>query len=312
MSESRSIAALVGLAIGDALGSPVEFRARDSFPPIIDMIGGGPFNLKAGQWTDDTSMALAMTDALIEAKRFDAHLIMENFYQWYKHGVYSSKDYCFDIGITTSNAIKKYEESLNPFAGNTNEMNAGNGSIMRLAPIPIYYQESLTDLVNFSVLSSMLTHSTTEVLDAVAYFSMLIYAAIRGYDKDYILENYTPDTILDYGYEITHGPILDIINGRYKNKKRNRIQSSTYVLHTLEAALWAFYHSSTFEEGALLCVNLGDDSDTVTSVYGQIAGPYYDLDGIPQKWKNCLHEFEYIFNQGNRLYQNRFQPESIE
>ena len=130
---------LVGLAVGDAIGTTVEFKERGSFAPVTDLVGGGPFNLKAGQWTDDTSMALCLAKSLLISKGFDANDLMSRFCRWWNEGYLSSTGECFDIGVTVSESLLSYTLSGNPFSGSTDPMSAGNGSIMRLAPIPMFF-----------------------------------------------------------------------------------------------------------------------------------------------------------------------------
>jgi ADP-ribosyl-[dinitrogen reductase] hydrolase len=135
----RSLGAMVGLAVGDALGTTVEFRPPGSFTPLADIVGGGPFNLKPGQWTDDTSMALCLAESLIECRGFDPGDQMTRYVRWWREGHLSSNGRCFDIGITVRTALSEFERSGNPFSGSTDEYSAGNGCTMRLAPIPIAY-----------------------------------------------------------------------------------------------------------------------------------------------------------------------------
>ena len=149
MSElsQRMRGCLLGLAAGDAVGTSVEFARRGSFTPLTDMIGGGPFHLKPGQWTDDTSMALCLASSLVERRGFDARDQMERYWDWYRNGTFSSTGRCFDIGATTQQALQRYKETGEPFSGSTDPYSAGNGSIMRLAPVAMaYYPDRDVDL----------------------------------------------------------------------------------------------------------------------------------------------------------------------
>jgi ADP-ribosyl-[dinitrogen reductase] hydrolase len=128
--------------VGDAVGTTVEFKARGSFSPITDMVGGGPFGLQPGQWTDDTSMALCLATSLITKNGFDPADQMDRYWEWYKNGYLSSTGDCFDIGNTVRQALEKYKYTGDPFSGNKAANAAGNGSLMRLAPVPLYYTES--------------------------------------------------------------------------------------------------------------------------------------------------------------------------
>jgi ADP-ribosyl-[dinitrogen reductase] hydrolase len=130
----RSRGCLLGLAVGDALGTTLEFKPPGTFTPITDMLGGGPFNLKPGQWTDDTSLALCLAESLIECRGFNPKDQMERYVRWWKEGHLSSTGTCFDIGNTTRAALSAFLKTGNPMSGPTDAYSAGNGSLMRLAP----------------------------------------------------------------------------------------------------------------------------------------------------------------------------------
>jgi ADP-ribosyl-[dinitrogen reductase] hydrolase len=294
--------ALLGLAIGDALGTTLEFRRPGTFTPITDIVGGGPFRLNAGEWTDDTSMALCLADSLIEKGEFDPLDQMEKYLKWYKHGYNSSNGVCFDIGNATRYSLNKFENTGKPYCGDTDRDQAGNGSIMRLAPIPIMYYNDVEKLNKFSALSSDTTHSSPQCLDACVFMSNIISGAILGLSKEELLSpnfslipNYWSESPLDW-------TIDEILKGSYKEKEPPKIYGSGYVVKTLEAVLWAFYHTNDFESGALKVVNLGDDADTTGVVYGQIAGAFYGLDGIPEKWLEKLHWRKEIEEKAEKLY----------
>src|SRR6185295_11989560 len=137
--EERFRGCLLGLAVGDAVGTTLEFRRRGTFEPLTDMVGGGPFGLLPGQWTDDTSMALCLATSLVERDGFDARDQMERYCWWADRGYLSSTGKCFDIGNTVASALRRYQRDGNPYAGSRDQNSAGNGCIMRLAPIPMYF-----------------------------------------------------------------------------------------------------------------------------------------------------------------------------
>ena len=161
---------LLGLAAGDALGTILEFTTPGSFEPISDMIGGGPFQLAPGEWTDDTSMALCLADSLIEKKDFDPIDQLERYVRWYREGYLSSNGRCFDIGGTVAAALRRFENSKEPYPGGQDEMSAGNGSMMRLAPVPMFYARHPREAMDRSGESSKTTHSTVVCIDACRYF----------------------------------------------------------------------------------------------------------------------------------------------
>ena len=293
---------LLGLAAGDALGTTIEFKSPGTFTPVKDIMGGGPFRLKAGEWTDDTSMALCLAESLIECKGFDPSDQMERYVRWYHTGHLSSNGRCFDIGTTVHTALSKFERTGEPFSGSTDPHSAGNGSIMRLAPVPLFYARSPRAAIEQSGESSRTTHGAPTAVDACRYLGALIVGAVKGVSKDELLSNhYSPIA----GYWTEH-PLVDKIDeiaaGAFRQRNPPAIQGSGYVVSSLEAALWAFYRSKSFEDGALLAVNLGDDADTTGAVYGQLAGAFYGEQGIPQAWRSKLAHRELIEGYAERLF----------
>jgi ADP-ribosyl-[dinitrogen reductase] hydrolase len=288
MSSDRLLGALLGLACGDALGTTLEFKAPGTFEPITDMIGGGPFGLKPGDWTDDTSMALCLAASLVECRGFDAKDQMDRYCRWSDQGYMSSNGWCFDIGNTVATALRKYERTGNPFSGSTDPYTAGNGSLMRLAPVAIYYFKDPEAAVHYAAESSRTTHGATPAVDACRYFCGLLIGAFQGKDKEELLAP------LDADSNCFCAPIAEIAAGSFKRKDPPEIVGNGYVARSLEAALWAFYHGNAFRDGALRAVNLGNDADTTGAIYGQIAGAYYGASGIPEKWINRLAKLEEI------------------
>lgn len=292
--QDRFRGALLGMATGDALGTTLEFTTPGSFVPLTDMVGGGPFRLQAGQWTDDTSMGLCLAESLIHSNGFDASDQMKRYVNWWRHGYLSSTGECFDIGITTSTALRQFERSGNPFSGSTAPNSAGNGSIMRLAAVPLWYADDFERGVRFSAESSRTTHGAPACIDACRYLGGLIIGAVRGLSKTELLAPYFT-LVPDYWHDHPLVPeIAEIAAGSFRHRQPPAIKGSGYVVKSLEAALWAFYHSDNFRDGALLAVNLGDDADTTGAVYGQLAGAYYGASGIPQAWREKLAMYELI------------------
>jgi ADP-ribosyl-[dinitrogen reductase] hydrolase len=277
----RARGCLLGLAVGDAVGTTLEFKPRGSFQPITDILGGGPFHLRAGQWTDDTSMALCLAASLVERKGFDAADQMERYSKWLHDGYMSSAGRCFDIGNTTMQAIQTYRQTGNPSSGLDWMNMAGNGSLMRLAPIPLFYFPDLDQTVNFALESSRTTHAALECLDACRLFAGMLLHALSGRGKDEILSK--------TNVALSAPKILAIAEGAYRLKSIDQIQGTGYVVDCLEAALWCFDKTETFEAAILQAANLGDDADTTAAVCGQIAGAHYGESGIPAHWLQRLH-----------------------
>jgi ADP-ribosyl-[dinitrogen reductase] hydrolase len=293
---------LLGLAAGDALGTTLEFKPPGSFAPIQDMIGGGPFDLSAGEWTDDTSMALCLAESLIEQKGFDPKDQMRRYVKWWKNGHLSSTGECFDIGNATSSALSRFLRTGDPMSGSTDPNSAGNGSIMRLAPIPMLYASDPIRAIEFAAENSRTTHGAVTAVDACRYFAALITGALGGAAKEDLLSNHFSPIA---GYWKDHplvAEIREIAHGSFKVKEPPLIKGTGYVVRSLEAAIWAFHKSSSFGEGCLMAANLGDDSDTTAAVYGQLAGAYYGESGIPANWLEKLALRETITQFANKLY----------
>lgn len=279
---------LLGLAAGDALGATLEFEIPGSFLPINDMIGGGPHDLEPGQWTDDTSMALCLAESLIECSGFDPVDQLERYCRWWRQGHWSSKGHCFDIGNTTRDALSRFQRTGIGYGGSNSPLSAGNGSIMRLAPVPLYYARQPGRAIHWAGNSSRTTHGVTEAVDACRYLAALIVGAVHGVTKEELLSSqYSP--VPGLWQQAPLAPkIADIAAGSFRSKHPPEIRGSGYVVESLEAALWAFQAGSSFREGALLAVNLGDDADTTGAVYGQLAGAFCGVEDIPEGWREKI------------------------
>lgn len=293
---------LLGLALGDALGTSVEFKSRGSFVPLTDIVGGGPFKLKAGEWTDDTSMALCLADSLIANGDHNPRDQMDRYLRWRDEGENSSKDFCFDIGNTVNLALLEYEQTGNPYAGSDEKYSAGNGSLMRLAPIILFYGPGKTknadDAIYFAGKTSQTTHKEHRCIDACKVLAWLVYHAIAGTYKN---KNLLLNNVAKAFKNELHHEIQNIIDGSYKTKTENQIKGTGFVVDSLEAAIWSFYHSSNFRDGALLAANLGDDADTTAAIYGQIAGAFYGSSQLPTDWLKKLHQCEHIEELAKQL-----------
>ncbi len=296
---------LLGLATGDALGTTLEFRPPGSFEPIADMVGGGPFRLEPGMWTDDTSMALCLAESLIECKAFDPEDQMCRYVRWYQEGHLSSNGYCFDIGNTTGEALERFIETGQAYAGATNAYSAGNGSLMRLAPVPMYFAQNAEDAIAHSANSSGTTHGAIEAVDACRYFGGLLVGALNGEAKDALLGDHYCPTPGYWARQPLTDKITEIAGGSFKRKSPPDIRGTGYVVESLEAALWAFHSSQSFDEGTLMAANLGDDADTTAAIYGQIAGAYYGAEAIPPKWRSKLAHRELITEMADSLHRQR-------
>jgi ADP-ribosylglycohydrolase len=303
--KSRYEGVLLGLAAGDALGTTVEFKPPGSFEPMTDMVGGGPFHLTRGAWTDDTSLALCLAESLITCQGFDARDQMDRYTRWWREGHLSSTGFCFDIGGTTVQSLQRYARTGEPFAGSTDVRAAGNGSLMRLAPAPLFFAADPEKAVRMSADSSRTTHGALACVDACRYYGGLIVGAVSGASKEELLSpRYAPVANL-WAQEPLCAEIDEVACGSFLRKEPPAIIGSGHVVKALEAALWAFSRSTNFKDGCLLAVNLGDDADTTGAIYGQLAGAYYGAEGIPERWSECLVQVELIRETAGGLYERR-------
>ncbi|RVD76655.1 ADP-ribosylglycohydrolase family protein [Pseudomonas koreensis] len=285
--------ALLGLACGDAVGTSVEFKPRGSFQPLTDMVGGGPFHLKPGQWTDDTSMALCLAESLLNKNTFDAADQMGRYLNWWQWGYLSSTGDCFDIGLTVSQALSQYQLSGQPFAGATDPYTAGNGSLMRLAPVVLFYFPDIQHIRQFASDSSRTTHAAPEAIECCQLFAEQIGKALLGASKAE-LRRLPLSTF-------TQPKVTALARGDYLAKSVSEIRGSGYSVESLEAALWSFHHTDSFAAAILQAANLGDDADTTAAIVGQLAGAYYGVRAIPAHWLEMLHEGEEIAATADRL-----------
>mgnify|MGYP001083345794 CR=1 FL=1 len=281
MHVDRALGAFVGLAIGDALGAPVEFYPRGRFTPLTDMREGGKFKMRMGEWTDDTAMALCLAESLIEVNGFDPVDQMERYWRWGNEGHHSTRTHAFGVGKTVARALGQYKRTGEPYSGSTDPRSAGNGSIMRLAPVVLYYLQNYDEAIHFARESSRTTHQAPEALECCAVLAHILCKAISGTDKK-------SDLFSGLSIPEASDRIQSVIHCGYIQKDESEISGSGYVVESLEAALWAFETTHSFESAVLKAANLGDDADTTAAVCGQIAGAYYGYHAIPSTWLDVL------------------------
>ncbi|CAF1029346.1 unnamed protein product [Didymodactylos carnosus] len=328
----RIAGSMLGMAIGDALGAHVEFRPHSFLQqyPVEQLLGGGTWGLNAGQWTDDTSMALCLAISLIVKRNHDAYDQMVRYKWWWKNGYMSSTGHCFDIGDATKESLQKFMDKQKTF-GKVHEKSeeqmdllsdedsklfeseqstlcsdegvAGNGALMRLAPIPLFFYRSPYYAIRYAGESALLTHGDVRAKHACRYYAALIVGALRGFKKDDLLAEQFYHDRQNEGWfgegadAVLHQDIQKIADGSFKREGgyADGIRGTGYIVSSLEAALWAFWSDdNSFEKGALLAVNLGDDTDTTASIYGQLAGAYYKFNELPQKWLDKIHAKDFI------------------
>ncbi|KAJ1311063.1 hypothetical protein OPQ81_009567 [Rhizoctonia solani] len=291
--ESRIKGSLWGLAVGDALGAPYEFRHRGTYVPSKDMVVCTTFShngkpLPAGSWTDDTSMQLCLAQSLSSTGgELDWVDAARRWVSWWKHGYMSVIGTCFDIGVNTRLSLLSYSKLINPEhprPTHTPNMHpeieaSGNGSLMRLSPVPAALHRNPSLAIKTASLQSKITHASPLCVDSSKERKQ------RVLNSDFTpFSDGTPIPLESAEIMALHK------RHPYKEKSVVDIKTSGYVLATLEAALWALWHTDTFEEGLMLLLPLGDDVDTVGAVYGELAGACYGYDEIPTRWLDGLQK----------------------
>lgn len=303
----RARGALLGLAVGDALGATLEFEPRDAHPHHTEMLGGGPYILAPGQWTDDTAMALALADSLLAAREqgapgdFNPRDLAERFVAWWRKGEYSCTGSCFDIGMTTAAALARFEQTGDPYAGSSNPRDAGNGSVMRVAPVALFALDDAEAADRSARDQSLITHAAPQAVEACAFFVQLLRAAIQGQTDVLRPRDWAGDAA-----------IRAIATGSWRSKPRSEIRSTGFVIDTLEAALWSIGSTDSFEDALVLAVNLGGDADTVGAVTGQLAGALYGACAIPERWFMPLAWRDRIAATADQLLSDRSSRHALE
>lgn len=279
-----------GCLVGDALGAPVEFKSRDTFPEVREMQPCLHFETPTGAFTDDGSMMLCLAAALVYMNGYhDPHTVLSHYMAWYHEGYMSATGHCFDIGRTTQMALEQFDVHGYTRARTSAEHMAGNGSLMRIAPIPLLFGTDEEMMWKLAVNESNTTHSNKVASWCCAVWSTLVAKALKGATKEKLLE--TLQSLTNVPESCERFPALE-----FQKKTRKEIESTGYVVHTMESALWAFFGTDTFEEGLIQIVNLGEDADTGGAVFGTLAGAFYGYNAIPSRWLDALQKREMVEN----------------
>jgi ADP-ribosyl-[dinitrogen reductase] hydrolase len=291
--RTRFEGCFIGLAVGDALGTTLEFTPPGGgrLAPLAGMAGGGPFGLAPGQWTDDTSMALCLAESLIACDGFDPKDQLERYLRWWQLGENSSTGICFDIGSTTATALRHYQLTGQKTADVPSY--ASNGSLMRLAPAILRYADAGATAEEMAAASSRTTHSHADAVAACRYLARLVVGALSGAEKHVVLE--APATDLT-------PTVAEVAAGSYLWRDPPAIRGTGQAVRCLEAALWAFHRTETFADAVLAAANLGEDADTTAAVCGQLAGAYYGVGGVPAEWRTVLQDAAKITRLADQLF----------
>jgi ADP-ribosylglycohydrolase len=292
----RAVGALVGLACGDAVGTTLEFERPGTFTPITGMVGGGPFGLADGAWTDDTSMALCLAESLLDTGGMDLTDQLRRYLLWWDDGYLSSTGRCFDIGATTARQLSRYRTTGEPVDPRPDDEVAPNGSLMRLAPVPIRWHADPEEAADRAAESSRSTHPATRPVDACRVLAAMTAALIDGTPAEEVL---APGF---WRWGPLHPAIDEVARGSWRPKQPPDVRGTGYCVDALEAALWAVGASGGFAEAVLRAANLGDDADTTAAIAGQLAGARWGASGIPAAWRDRLVLSERITELASGLF----------
>jgi ADP-ribosylglycohydrolase len=295
--RERFQGALMGLAVGDALAAHTQFRKPGTFAPVGDILGGGPFDLPRGAWTDDTAMALLLAESLLERDGFDGHDQVQRFARWQREGHGSATGQCVGIAANVAKSLATAQYKRQPFSGSHDPEQLDKDPLTRVAPVVMFYFADLAAAISRSAEAARITAQAPLVLDCVRLLAAMLHQALSGRDKASILKPprdswATPNTRLE---------VMALYDGLYRRRPPADITGGGHILHSLEAALWAFHASDSFREGALMAANLGRDSDVVTATYGALAGAHHGVSAIPGIWRNSLMKKEVVMETADRV-----------
>ena len=326
---SKAIASILGGAIGDALGVYQEtFPCSNDLDKIHERVlqhrkslvalqtayrSGGPWakqghEMKAGEWTDDTAMMLCLTDSILVTGSINIGDLVSRFVAWWNTGYNSSQGIAVGLGGNIRKAILSFDpKDPDRLVGGTDpSKDAGNGSLMRLAPVPVYWHADLNEAIAMARLQTAATHNVTECLDGSALMTFFVWHAINGVSKDKLF-----DTLV-YCPGLSHEEIkeLTLPDAAWRSKESDQIRTLPgRCLWSLEAALWCVYSTNSFKDALIKAVNLGGDADTVASITGQMAGAIYGTESIPRNWMSGLRHGDKIAERAIALFNHeKFDP----
>lgn len=297
--HNQYLDAIIGHAVGDAMGFPTEFSKREELlkNPVLEMIDSPDVGQPAGSWSDDTAMEIATIDSFIHKKCFDYKDIMDRWVKWISESEYTPTGVTFDIGRTCLKAIKKYCNGTEPLrCGSTSINENGNGSLMRILPVALYaYTRNLDDISIQRLTDEMssLTHAHEVSRLGCYIYVRFIICLLKGYTKE---EVYNYIQSLDYSsYSLNSINLYTrILNATIKNQAIDSIKSTGYIVDTLECALWIFMNAMNYKESIIASTNIGGDTDTIGAIVGSMSGIYYGFESIPSKWLDKLQRKQYL------------------
>ena len=298
---------LYGVCVGDALGVPVEFESREYLKNnlVTKMGSGGVHDQGIGVWSDDSSLTFCLAESIVEG--YDIHRLASKFIKWKNEGYWTATGEVFDIGNTTRQSIINLSKGVHPnLAGGQNEIDNGNGSLMRILPLALLIKDlSIEKRFDLVKEVSSITHAHNRSVISCFYYLEFALQLMEGKDKFEIYENLkktVPEFLNSnkiYSVELTH--IDRLINDNINELEEDAIQSGGYVIQTLEASIWCLLTSDTYEDSVLQAVNLGGYTDTTGAVTGGLAGLFYGYAAIPKSWIMPILKKEEIDELINRF-----------
>ena len=297
--ENKIYGGLFGFCVGDALGVPVEFSTREERKkdPIKEMRAYGTYHQPFGTWSDDTSLTICLIDAI--NRGYSIKRVAENFVNFYEKGYFTPYGEVFDIGNSTRNSIIKICTGKNPIdCGGRAEIDNGNGSLMRILPIAFYGKKlNGQELMKLTEEVSSLTHGHNRSKLACIIYVEFAIQIILGYEKEEALDRtivfINSNCVKAYYDEFSN--FEKILSKKIINVTKDEIKSTGYVIDTLEAVLWTFFHTDGYRDTILKAINLGGDTDTIAAIAGGIAGIYYGLNDIPKEWLQSIAKKEELY-----------------
>lgn len=291
---------LLATATADALGVPVEFKSRAYLKenPVTNMQEYGTHHQPKGTWSDDTSLMLCLAESMVEG--LDVNKLAQKFIAWKNDNLWTPHGWVFDIGIGTRIAIERLENGELPeLAGGFDEMDNGNGSLMRILPLILFTKDlEINKRYEWTKKVSSITHAHVRSVMACFYYLEFAKKILEGKDKFQVYLELQKE-ITTYFENLEINPLeIQKFNRLLKeditNIEEDNINSSGYVIDTLEASIWCILTTSSYKEAVLKSVNLGHDTDTTAAVTGGLAGLIYGVDSIPKEWikvvvrKKCI------------------------
>lgn len=299
--QDRYRGLLLGIAAGDACGQATVHRRPGSFPRVGDLLGGGPFDLPAGAWTDETAMALCLADSLTSLQRIDPDDQVARYVRWQREGYLSSTGQCLGISAATARALARSRWSRKPLAGSHDPAKADKEPLGRIGPAVALFLPDPEQAIEAAVEAARVTHQAPLTLDAVRYLAALLVGALQGTPRAELLGPMYSPVDGYWSRRRLKREVETVARGSWTQKSPPRISGGGQAIEALEAALWSLARAASFREAVLAAVNLGGDADCTGALVGQLAGALHGASGIPAAWRSTILKSELVAGYADRL-----------